>query len=288
MSEPIEGSEDVEAMASAILMLADGENSMALVVEGENEEKIFHELVNTTTCEVYDAKGKENVLSIRGHLQAGQFDGALYLIDRDHDHLLGVSIVAPDVVVTDENDFDLVLLRSKAFEKVLHEKGSKLKLKSQIPKGQDPRDRILESALALGYLRFYSRKEKLGLKFRGVRLSFVDVRTGKVDVSEMVRLIFSRTKLNDNAQQSKATSFVKSQLSRRANAWTFCCGHDVVEIFGIFLQRLFGSVPAKETQREALEERLRLAYERTYFRSTSMYKKILQWEKSNAIQCLLP
>jgi hypothetical protein len=285
MNKMIEGADDPEALAAAVLMLSGESGPVVLVVEGETDQAVLAELIHSERCETFDAGGKENVLAIRERL-LGRPARALYLIDRDHDHLTGALVVAPDVVVTDENDLDLVLFRSRAFDKVVREMGSQNKVSSLTEKGVDLRDLIMKSALPLAYLRLYSRQESVALKFKCLRFGFVNSKTGEIDIQKLIKAAFDHSKIASKVERDDAAKYISDCLSKEVDPWTYCCGHDVMHLFGVYLQRIIGSATALQTKRDEIEQRMRLAYEAAYFRATSMYQTIRAWEQSHSLQCL--
>ena len=63
--------------------------------------------------------------------------------------------------------------------------------------------------------------------------------------------------------------------------WHVCCGHDLVHILAVGLQKAIGTHSAQTASAELVEKWLRLAYEYAHFRKTQLYSSIQQWEKAN-------
>ena len=61
-----------------------------------------------------------------------------------------------------------------------------------------------------------------------------------------------------------------------------CCGHDLIAILGLGLQKVIGTRKALEVSHERLGEALRLAYEKVDFMSSELYRTIRAWEVRNS------
>ena len=183
-----------------------------------------------------------------------------------------------NIVTCDAHDLEVALICSPAFDRVLVEFGSAQKIKLL---GTSARDLVLFAARAVGYLRWMSARNQLGLKFQGLKLTSCVNRDS---------LQIDRNKLSQNViNLSKTPELSASQLLEAADALTntrhdlchVCCGDDAVQVLSIGLRQLFGTNRAKDVTVERLKQSLRLAFEEADFRRSALGRSIGDWERRN-------
>jgi hypothetical protein len=125
----------VDAVATKIVMMRNypGNVSLAfLIVEGTTDKNLYQTYVNTTTCQIIPADGRDNVKNLLTILERESFKGVLAIVDADFDVLEEQAPHSPHLLFTDTHDLETMLIQSPALEKVLAELGSPQHLKRKI------------------------------------------------------------------------------------------------------------------------------------------------------------
>ncbi|EAW38055.1 DUF4435 domain-containing protein [Lyngbya sp. PCC 8106] len=249
-----------------------------LIVEGDTDARFYKNLVNKEKCRVASANGKKNVIQVLDILESDEFLGVLAIIDADFDRLENNLPTQSNILITDNHDLEIMLLKSPALEKFLVEFGSEDKIKIL---NQDVRSILLAGGVDIGYLRWISLKESLDLKFEGLSFSkFIDKKTLAVDRVKLIVAIKNNSQ-KPQINQQEIKDKMENLISPNYNPWCVCCGHDLIEILSIGLCQFLGSNNSKDVEADKIEKILRLAYESSYFRKTKLYSLIQQWESLN-------
>jgi hypothetical protein len=260
-----------------------------LLVEGSDDQHVFGAYINPGTCQIYIAEGKENVQAVLSILENAQLQGILAIADTDFEALEGRSPGLPNLLFTDTHDLETMILQSPALEKILvefasHEKCTAIEAKSC----KELRTILLECGKHVGYLRWVSVREELGLDFKDLSFErFIDKETLVIaDIMKLIRIVQSKTR-NSSANPSNQNYLEDSDIHDKMmqlydethDLWHICCGHDLTYILSLGLRKAIGST--NKTDPDFLEKCLRLAYEPAYFSSTRLYANIQNWEKIN-------
>ena len=265
-------------------MLRTISQSAVLLVEGGADERFFSQFVDSDACEIVVAYGKRNCIDA---IELAAFEGIrgiLAIVDSDFD-IFGEIDVKENIIFTDERDLEAILFLSGAFEKILSEFGSKIKVRKLRSQGFDLRQIVQEVAAVIGSLRYVSYRDGINLKFNDMEYAFVKVDKLECDKREMVNYIFSRSKIRcDNVE---SIIEIINGIIKEVDPRLLCCGHDLSVVLGRALRRKFGSVNAALTSKEFMERMLRIGYSYAEFVSTRIYQSILAWEKiNNPYRCL--
>ena len=121
---------------------------------------------------------KNNTIKTVKILDKDKFSGILAIVDADFWVLEKVDLASQNVLLTDAHDLETMLFQSPAFDKFLAEFCSEDKLKTMIEqRKQNVRGILLEIARPIGYLRWYSIRNNLHLKFEGLKFNkFVNIK----------------------------------------------------------------------------------------------------------------
>jgi len=226
------------------------------------------------------SKGKNNAIGVINILNIENFKGVMAIVDADFWNLDGTKPSWSNILLTDSHDLETMLFNSGAFEKILVEFGSQKKI-AQLPK--PPRDILLENALPIGLLRWLSSPSQDNLRLDFKNLSFgnyLNLKTLSLDIEKLLVDVISRSqslKLDTNVIKQK----IVVMMNLNYDPWQVCSGHDLVEIFYIGLNQIYGNAKARLLSKEMVDGLLRIAYELSYFHETQLYKAILMWENSN-------
>jgi len=230
---------------------------------------------------------KQAVIQFLGKLQTEeQRLNVLAIVDADFDHLDPSNAVQlPNLFRTDTHDLETLMLKSPVFDKILDEFGSEEKLSEQ---EADLRGVLLRLGQPLGYLLWISLREDLGLSFEGLEFrKFIDDRKLTLNEAEMLKTVKNRS-----SPQAKAKIPDLSQLQDKIQAyqqeehdpWQVCCGHHLVAILALALQKAIGTNNAKDVDpKTVLDRELRLAYESPYFRETKLYAALQTWYRQSTV-----
>jgi hypothetical protein len=266
-----------ESIVAEIVLLRAAFDCTVLIVEGASDEKFLAKYVSATNCQFIIGHGRERVENARHVAVNRGLSGILYVVDRDYDDLLGRS--RPDeLIMSDDNDIEVMLVRSKAFDELLIELGSKGKLSRIKSEGREPRRIVRSAARWVGALRFISARDSLNLTFEKLKYSFLDVKNLHVNVGLLITEVVRRSQ--KNLEQGRLASLVKSVVAEH-HPWGLCCGHDLTAIAGKAFQRYFGTNNAGDVTPSAIETYLRMGYEASQFKKTEMYRAMVRWQEGN-------
>lgn len=261
-----------------------------LLVEGESSDlRVYGHLIAEESCLLVAAHGKENVVDALAILEREGLQGVLAVVDADFWHLEGTEPASQNLLLTDTHDLETMILASPALEKLLAEFGSPGKIKSLTKRsGKNVRQILLEGACPIGYLRWISSRNEFSLTFEGIRFKrFTHRDCLAVDVLKMIKTIKDKScwyELDDEALRYEIDEAVQCNH----DPWDVCCGHDLVCILSLGLQKAIGSKKVNDVNPRALERSLRMAYEAGYFGETRLYVSIRGWESANRPFQVLP
>jgi hypothetical protein len=252
-----------------------------MLVEGGDDEKVFVHFIDEDKCEIVICHGHENALGALAKLESRNIPGILCIIDADFSAFVGQHAGGVNLLQTDDHDIEVMLFKSRAFDRVLGELGSPEKIKKLRNEGGDPREPIWKSAHPLGIFRLYSAQNGLNLKFKEISFKFVDRKSLSVDIDLMIETVFNHSR-KPIADQNRIKAFIQHWLGKSHDHWQMCCGHDIAVVLGKGLQSLLGSQQSAVTDGPAIERQLRLAYSSDQFRGSVLYSGIRNWEQKNA------
>lgn len=260
------------------------------LVEGNGDANVFKKFCDLQVCSIIICMGKENLLDARTELKKSGFCGVLGFADRDFTEILSGPNVSGEIVFTDENDMEIMILCSAALDNMLEEFGNQNRISSTVNvEGMSVRDLIFSSASVVGTLRLLSQKEGWSLQFEGMTYQFVSNKSYSLDEVKTVRHVLGRSNFKVNMEESDIVTLIRSSsmlpdIPRK----NLCCGHDCVRVLGRALKSALGN--SKEFNNDAgavtLEKVLRLAYEFEYFKKTNAYDEIRNWETISGFKIL--
>jgi hypothetical protein len=251
------------------------------IVEGDADSKFYKSVFDRASCAVIPAYSWENVVEVLSRLVGHGVRGVLGIIDADFRRVRGVG-PSGNLLWTDSHDLEMDLVASPAFDKVVADLCDETRVETFCGTTSQLRDRILQSALELGYLRLYSERGSLSLRFEGLKVArFVDRNTVNVDVLTMITTVKN---LSMRPELDVAHVLAELNLIRSAGhaPSSVCNGHDFTEVMSLALRKAIGTRDTpNDVPAEVIETHLRLAYEATYFHSTRLYAEIRKWEQDN-------
>ena len=261
-----------------------------LLVEGNSDANLFERFRDPQTCSITICMGKENLLDAVTELKDSGFCGVLGFADQDFAKFLGFPTFNGEIVFTDENDMEIMILCSEALDKVLQEFGSEDKiLKTEETEGMSVKDLIFKSASIIGTLRLLSQREKWFLQFEKMKYKFVANNSYLLNELPTVKHILGRSEFKVSMTEDEILKFIRCNCIRQdIPKKNLCCGHDCVRILGKALKSTLGNSKGFNNDDGAatLEKILRLAYEFEHFKKTNAYNGIRNWEKISGFKIL--
>jgi len=274
-----------DTVANEIIMTRQVCKVMIFVVEGNSDEKVLKKFLGRPDSEFIIARGKDYVLEAMTILDDEDVVGVLGIVDADFWHLDKESPSSSNVIVTDDHDIEMMMMRSKSFTHFIVEVASQTKLEKFLANldAKDIRDILLERALLIGYLRRYSHTDELNLRFDGLKFNtFIDKETLEIDLTKLVETVLSLTR-NSQLDINEVIGQVRKLAEGfSADPYQVCCGHDVITILSIGLRKCIGSKSKEGASPKVLESELRMSYDSDCFRQTQLFRDARNWEIRNA------
>jgi hypothetical protein len=273
------------SISNEIRMLRTVFEGSFLIVEGDLDKRVFQNLIEPQSCQIKSVtypcnSNKEEVIKIIQILNDDEnFTGAIGIIDLDFGILQEVESVVENIFSTDFHDLECLIFNSLALEKVLTEFGSEEKIENF---GKDIRETVLEIGSSIGYLRWISLSDELNLKFEGLDFGdFINKNDLSFDLSSFITTVKNKSQkhhLDDNQIIEQIHNLASNNHAKHQ----ICCGKDLVEIFTLGLQKVFGTKSRENPIDSArISQGLRLAYEFEFFVSTYLYQNVKIWESEN-------
>ena len=257
-------------------------NGPVLLLEGDNDVKFFRQFVENAEMLIIPGWGKENVLDAVEILESdGIVQGFLGIVDADFGHVDDSLPTSQNVVVTDDHDVEMMIIKTGAFDAVLSEMGSEDKIYEFPDRERGIRDTLMQKVQVVGHLRHLSVKDGLHLRFEGLRFErVVDRNSLEIDIDGIIRRVFVKktSNLRDEDIRDRLLELVEDGND---DPYQICCGHDFIAIFGIALRKVIGTKSEKVASPEVLSSMLRLAYDSEDFRQTNLYSGAKRWSKRN-------
>lgn len=233
--------------------------------------------ISLSTCKIEVARGKQNVCEVIDILDEDNFDGVLGLIDADFDRIEGSLERSHNFIMPECHDLDMMLVSSTALDRILTEFGSRKKLEKL---QEDVLKVLMERALPVGYLRLHSLREKLNLRFEGLRYSaWIDRSSFVADTTRLIDTVKNHSQRQDLSSSDLAIAIEELQDSNY-DPYEMCNGADVIGILSLGLRGVLGTKDSGEVGEELLKMLLRLAYSEQHFSSSSLRKDIEKWQRS--------
>jgi 5S rRNA maturation endonuclease (ribonuclease M5) len=246
-----------DRIANSIRLLRGDHEGVFLIVEGHSDKLIYERLVNKQEVRVTIASGKNNAIKALSILEKeDSFRRVVAVIDADFSRIEQQIPDSNNLFLTDEHDLEMMLIKSPAFDKLLKERGSEEKIKAFT---EDIRETLLKLGQEIGKLRLLSLRNKLDLKFEGLKfVKFIDKEKLSINIDKLIISIKNHSqKLSLDEQQIKQDLSAISDENH--DPWQLCCGHDFIDILAIALCQVLGIWNANDVKTEVLERELRLA-----------------------------
>jgi hypothetical protein len=275
-----------EYNANAVRMSASTRRDVAVIIEGDTDQRLFEQLLSTQSFLI--SWGRERALAAAA-LLGDQAQGVVVIVDADFDRILGTAPAQPFVFYTDTHDAEGMCIQSGALSKILREYGSAEKVQSATQcdglgaQAGAVRAQLIARALPLGAARLWSAKTGQNLSFQKIS-GEPDEWISKGWVPNTQKLV---NRLRAQNPTQKLTNEDISQgieavcaATPQAQHADLCQGHDLAAILAFGLRGRLGS--DKKLDAEAVERALRLAFSLLDFHQTCLCADLRRWEGSAA------
>ena len=281
---------NAESVANFIRLHGASCRGSYLIVEGPADEHLMKKFCSEANCLIVVALSRENVIGAILVLEEDDFTRALGLVDRDYSDFFPEACESSNIVYTEENDVEVMIMCSPALDFFLAGYGSVAKIKDvEEARGASVRELLFQSAAHIGGLRLISRKQSLSLKFSEMKYRFESNKGFDIDIEKQFSHVLGRSKGTVDMSMGDLTQRAKDLISEVENMVSLCSGHDCTRILGRSMKSVFGSDNQFDSSKGAksIEKILRLAYEWRFFEQTSTCVDIREWENRNNCQVVL-
>lgn len=267
-----------------------GEGETFVMVEGKTDQVFWEEYRSKEDCTIYPVYGKDRVVATLDITNKRGSRGVAGVVDADYWLITEADELGADNLLYDDRcpDIETLLLSSPALKKVLRNE----LYNCDIEKIHELADRLksegLRLAMEYGYFRLLNHVNCYGLKCNAIALAeIIDI-----DSLELDRKLVARRLTGDKPGLAGGELLRQVEDLRQRyppDILQLCRGKDVVVIMAHILPSLFktqfGEDLPPDAERafgeKALSTRLRSAYEFGYFKQTSLFDCIQEWENAN-------
>lgn len=260
-----------------------------LIVEGTKDSKLYGRFLNHQEIVIKEAFGKQKVKKVIQILTARGFDRKIGIIDADFSRITEEDIEINGIFITDDHDIEVMVIKTKALDDVLHLFCSNLKIK-EFKKNHrvSVKDKIFELGKKVGYLKLANKIFDLGLIFKPEKLggnqikykNFISDKTlNYLGDEKLIDTVFNysinkSTNIQDKIIISKKLSKIKGNeypIEQLVN------GHDLTNVLFILMKKVLSSKKKELYDSNSVEYFLTLAYQFDDYKMTYLYKNIKNW-----------
>ena len=258
-------------------------HELYILIEGESDKTFFTTLMGQlSNIRFRPVSGWERVHNAVLLAQKESYSTIAGVIDRDYHSLLQDGIEENEqIFFTDDNDIEMMLFESSSFEKFLSVCADQSKTKDYAT----PRQPIIEAASQLGALRALSLLNKYYFHFDGFDCKdYVNRSSLESDCPKLIAKVTQRTR-SKGTPVTVTNETVMSQIEefiQKYDAQDLCNGHDVFDILGIAMTKLYASSSANQYNADSLFNYLLMGYTKEEFQKSQLYKSLYNWIKANA------
>ncbi|MEU7461823.1 hypothetical protein [Streptomyces griseofuscus] len=270
---------------SHVMMLADTNDLLYLLVEGDTDCSVIDPHIDITMCDTLPSGGKTVVLGAVRMAREEGFDRLAAVLDLDWTDLLYPKTQDDDIFFTDHYDIDAtVFFREQNVLRVSGSYANRVQLRSYVANSGYPtlHEVVERIAFPIGLLRFISEKHRLQLNLRDFPISLVlndDV--NGIDMDNLLDLSLKRSRKGDECREEITRLYWESE-SEVTNYRRYCSGHDLLTALATILHRKCGS----KASIDAISRAIRGAYSCSDARESPLFLSISKWGASRGKEIL--
>ncbi|WP_312698508.1 DUF4435 domain-containing protein [Sphingobacterium mizutaii] len=285
-----------DRIANAISMKGDSFNSF-LVLEGESDYLLFKKFIDEEICKIEIGFGYEAVLEVVKLLNERSFNKVLGIIDKDFRELDNENIETLNILCTDFHDLEVSIINSDAFANVLTYHIQEKKLIEKYGDYNNFRNHLFKTLAPLSFLKWLNKKENLGIIFKsknidGKPLDFVKficvtnlTYLGNELLIKSV-LDYCNGKVKILIKEQELLVALEEVFNQDVDMYQLTNGHDLILLMAISLRKHVSNLNSKAITSEQIQRELFLAYEARFFRNSTLYSQIKEWELSSKVEIL--
>lgn len=264
-----------------------------VMVEGTTDRALWNEYTDRMLCSLYptkEDKGKDTIIAALKSTHLRDMLGFAGIVDADYWLITQAPELNTDNLLYDDccSDMELILLRSDALKKILRNNFYNFDIDEIDCFAETLIRESYRLAAEFGYFRLYNDVNDCGLRCNAIPLAHViDVETLELEA----KLVASKLTGHIPGLTSEDLLQQVAQLREQypPNNRKLCRGKDVVAIIAHIFPALFEAHFGKDLppntsaafKEMPLSISLRSAYEFGYFKQTSLFKRIQEWEDQN-------
>lgn len=269
-----------------------------LIVEGQNDYKVYNMLVDKTNVKIIQANGKENVEKVLKELDKRNFNKKLGIVDSDFDKILNVNNSNKNLLRTDFHDIEVMIFNTKALEKMLNiscPDNNKIK-QIEEKKGNSIRNIVLELAEHIARLKLINKTQDLKLMFKPKNIDGNQLKYKKFisedDLSFLGEDKLIETVLNsfDNRQKNVTNEMLKQAYENtdtsNYNIYDLVNGHDLSNILYILIKKVLKCNSKVFSDYSCVEDCLIYSYHINDIINTDLYRELQKWQDENEVEIL--
>jgi len=259
------------SIIGVLRMLRSARKEIFFIVEGDRDIAVFSEALKVPKSNFVSCCGKEMVMEVFGLAPCDGLDsGTIFIRDADCDGVRHTLRDEVQLLVSDDYDFEMSLLKGRLFARILAEF---LKSKANPSSITDAFDTLVSLSAAIGALRFESHHRAMNLKFRDMDLDFIDFKRMTLDIDRMVRYLFARSQrpmddFGDVTRSIKNAVAVNDPVSLSS-------GKDLIRLLSVALARYFKCCNAAECSETTLSRMLRIGVVQDDLRDMTFYPQLV-------------
>lgn len=270
-------------LAATVKMLRSNFAGSFLLLEGESDVRLFNRFVDKNYCRNFFCYGREKLLGVAAILDRDSFAGFLAVVDNDSSEIFGERLASDNVIVTDENDLELVIFQSDVFERFLAEYCNADNVAAFVQAKNEPiRATFVRIAGALGALRCLSKLAAWHLRFEDMTLQFEQRRDMEISIDQQIEHLRGRSHGTPMPSLPQVRQEVDDFRAKYSDPRKYISGHDLCELISKSVHDVFGRAHvALARKAAAIEEVFRAAFSEENFCATTIFTQIRAWEARN-------
>jgi hypothetical protein len=279
-----------DSIAATVRMLRSTFSGSFFLVEGEVDVRLLRRFVDQSVCQIQICHNRSNVIRVVAILDADHFAGHLGIVDRDFGHILNEQLKSENLIVTAENDIELVIFQSEAFERFIAEYANADKVAAlEAAMQRSLREVLICSASTIGTLRYLSKLRRWNLDFEGMTIRYVDRREMDIDLDLEIEHLRGRSYPTTMPIVQSVREEFDCARRQFPDLLSHTHGHDLCEIVSKGIHEVFGRANvALGRGGAAVEEVLRAAFSVENFRASPLFAGICAWERNHRPFRILP
>lgn len=245
-----------------------------LLLEGETDSKFWSPRIDTTGCQIVIAGSKPTVIGAIIRTNALPVAGILGIVDDDYDSLSGIPLASINTLRTDYRDLETLLIKSMAFDRVIHEIGDAAKMIAfQAAEATTVRDALVERSLLFGKLRWLNGQRAWNLDFGSLSpFRFANEADWRIDEAEVLTTAADAAHLTVD----ELTSLLDTLPI--ADPYLLLHGKDTLAVLAVGLRSKLGN---HQHPADRICQMLRLAFDSSMLQATQLYVDMEAWEVAN-------